>query len=451
MPSRPTHALRRRGRRLRRARPRPCRGRSPAAPRASAIGDRPCPASPSTRTEPPASSRSSARRLELLRRRASSSCSRTSRGRREHGAAVVERRLRPARAHVPRGRVGVLVEEREVLRPHAELLGDEQRQRHHGAGAVLLRAGDDRPGAVAVELHVRARRSRRSTATSRRRRRSPRRRAVRRRSRSARRPSRASPCIAIRSKHLAGGGDRALLDQRAPAQLDRVDAEGRRELVHVLLERPAHLRRGRRADRATRAGCSSRRATTRCRRSRARTARARASPPSARRSRPRRSTRRRRARAAPARATSVPSPLAPGLELDHHALAAVADREELLVAREDELHRPLGRARERRDVALEVEVALRAEAAAEQRHDHADVRLRDPERVRDPGARGVGDLRGRPDRDRSPCHWATIARGSIGTPWTGSVTYRPFTTTSAAASAASASPFTIVEKPRTLS
>ncbi len=48
-------------------------------------------------------------------------------------------------------------------------------------------------------------------------------------------------------------------------------------------------------------------------------------------------------------------------------------------------------------MALEVEVALRAEAAAEERHDHADVRLGDPERVRDAGPRGVRDLRRRPD------------------------------------------------------
>src|SRR4029077_13400603 len=44
----------------------------------------------------------------------------------------------------------------------------------------------------------------------------------------------------------------------------------------------------------------------------------------------------------------------------------------------------------------------------------------------------------------SPCHCATTARGSIGTPWDASETYRPLTTTSAVAIAASASPFTIV-------
>ncbi len=53
----------------------------------------------------------------------------------DHGAAVVERRLRPGRAHVPRARVGVLVEDREVLRLHAEHLGGEDRQAHDGARA----------------------------------------------------------------------------------------------------------------------------------------------------------------------------------------------------------------------------------------------------------------------------------------------------------------------------
>src|SRR5213076_2028912 len=50
---------------------------------------------------------------------------------------------------------------------------------------------------------------------------------------------------------------------------------------------------------------------------------------------------------------------------------------------------------------------------------------------------------------RSPCHCATIARGSIGAPCDPSATYRPFTTTSAPAIAASASPFATTEYPRT--
>ena len=87
------------------------------------------------------------------------------------------------------------------------------------------------------------------------------------------------------------------------------------------------------------------------------------------------------------------------LELDDHSLAPVADGEELLVAREDELDGSSRGARERRDVALEVEVALRTEAPAEERHDHADVRLGNVERVGDARACGVGNLRRRPDRD----------------------------------------------------
>ena len=112
-----------------------------------------------------------------------------------------------------------------------------------------------------------------------------------------------------------------------------------------------------------------------------------------------------------------------GLELDHHALAPVADREELLAAREDELHGTPGRACERCDVTFEVEVALRAEAAAEERDDHANVRLRDAERVRRRRpAPTYGTCVEVQTVTLSPCHCATIARGSIGTPWTGSVT-----------------------------
>ena len=51
---------------------------------------------------------------------------------------------------------------------------------------------------------------------------------------------------------------------------------------------------------------------------------------------------------------------------------------------------PPRRARERRDVALEVEVALGAEAAAEQRHDDAHVRLGDLEHVATPARAANG-------------------------------------------------------------
>src|SRR5581483_10919584 len=51
-------------------------------------------------------------------------------GRLDDGAPVVERRLRPRRAAVPRRGIGVLVEQREVVRAHAERARDEQRQPH---------------------------------------------------------------------------------------------------------------------------------------------------------------------------------------------------------------------------------------------------------------------------------------------------------------------------------
>jgi hypothetical protein len=51
----------------------------------------------------------------------------------------------------------------------------------------------------------------------------------------------------------------------------------------------------------------------------------------------------------------------------------VIRRDELLLPREDQLHRAARRSRERRDVTLEMEVALGAEPAAEERDDHAYV------------------------------------------------------------------------------
>ena len=50
----------------------------------------------------------------------------------DDGPAVVEGRLGPRRPHVPRPGVGVLVEDREVLGPHPEDLGREDRQPHDG-------------------------------------------------------------------------------------------------------------------------------------------------------------------------------------------------------------------------------------------------------------------------------------------------------------------------------
>ena len=55
--------------------------------------------------------------------------------------------------------VGVLVGDREVVGPHAELLGGEDRQGHHGAGAVLLGAGHDPSAAVGFDPDEGARRA----------------------------------------------------------------------------------------------------------------------------------------------------------------------------------------------------------------------------------------------------------------------------------------------------
>ena len=136
-----------------------------------------------------------------------------------------------------------------------------------------------------------------------------------------------------------------------------------------------------------------------------------------------------------------------GLELHHDALAALGDRPELLLAREDELHGTPGRARERGDLCLEVQIALRAEAAPEQWDHDPDVRLGDLQGLRDTGPCGVRHLRRGPDRDLVAPPLGHDGPGSIGTPCDASDSYRPETTTSAAAIAASASPLTMVWYP----
>ena len=137
-------------------------------------------------------------------------------------------------------------------RASSRALGRQHRQAHDRAAAVLLGAGDDRARPVGVELHVGAGGRRRTTATSRTRRRSPRSRAAHGRSRSARPPARASPCMPIGPNTWRVGLSSPSSISGAAAQLDRVHPERCRDLVHVLLDRPARLRRGRRADRARR-------------------------------------------------------------------------------------------------------------------------------------------------------------------------------------------------------
>jgi hypothetical protein len=76
----------------------------------------------------------------------------------------------------------------------------------------------------------------------------------------------------------------------------------------------------------------------------------------------------------------------------------VIGREELLAAREDEPHGPVGGPGERGDVGLVVELALAAEPAAQVRDDDADVALGDLEGGRDARACDVRHLGGRPHR-----------------------------------------------------
>ena len=81
-------------------------------------------------------------------------------GRGDHRATVVEQASATRRPRHPRGRLGVLVDDREVVRIDAQDLAGQDRHRHDGAGAALLGAGDDRRGTVGVDLHVRAGRHR---------------------------------------------------------------------------------------------------------------------------------------------------------------------------------------------------------------------------------------------------------------------------------------------------
>jgi hypothetical protein len=78
-------------------------------------------------------------------------------------------------------------------------------------------------------------------------------------------------------------------------------------------------------------------------------------------------------------------------------MARLVDRRELLAAVEQQPDRPSRRTGEGGGVCLEVEVALAAETAAERRHDHADVALRQSERLGDAGARTERRLRRAPD------------------------------------------------------
>ena len=85
-----------------------------------------------------------------------------------------------------------------------------------------------------------------------------------------------------------------------------------------------------------------------------------------------------------------------GLQIDDGARAP-AMRPENFLARVGDLHRRFGRARrDRRDDLQRNDLALAAEAAADQRLDHADLRHRHLQHQRELVLQVVRDLRGRP-------------------------------------------------------
>jgi hypothetical protein len=266
-----------------------------------------------------------------------------------------------------------------VLGLHPEHLGDEDREGHHRATAALHRPRDDRAGAVGLELDERAGglRERRPPATR-------------------------DPDRLVRGQllpiadQLAGALERlgrpdgiedlprrplvALVDDVAAAQLDGIQPDLTRDGVEVLLEGPADLWRrgrahgaGRRVVRVHEVGLD-------------RDVRHAVGTDGVHRSELREERGIGRVRAvvdhelAAAREQRAVAGDR-GLELDRHPLASMVGHRELLAAREDELDRAAGCPREGGDVCLEVGLALAAEAAAEEGHDHADPRLRQLQRV----------------------------------------------------------------------
>src|SRR6202007_2631107 len=71
----------------------------------------------------------------------------------------------------------------------------------------------------------------------------------------------------------------------------------------------------------------------------------------------------------------------PGLEVHRDAFTTLRDRPEFFLAGEDQAHRTLRGTRDRSDLAFEVQVALRAEPATEQRDDDPHIGLRDRKRL----------------------------------------------------------------------
>ena len=88
-----------------------------------------------------------------------------------------------------------------------------------------------------------------------------------------------------------------------------------------------------------------------------------------------------------------------GLEVHQHRMAAAMAVEDLL-AREADLHRPIEQQRRLRDDDFVIErIALAAEAAAVGRRDHADVRRRHRQRLRERAMHVVRRLRARPEHE----------------------------------------------------
>ena len=318
-------------------------------------------------------------------------------GRLDDGPTVVERRLAARAAAVVRAGVGVLVGDREILRPHPELLGGEDREGHHGAGAVLLGAGHDPAAAVALDPDEGPRRTGRAEPPAGR---DPDRLVQTKRTvgldradRPFERLGRAVALVALAGRTLV-----AVADEVAEAELDRVEADSPGQHVVVLLDRPAGLRTGRRADRPgrrpirvdaegldvdvrdpVRPGDHHRRDLAEDRRV-ARVGAAIEQDPGP--------PREDRAVLRQAR-----------LDVDDHRVGHLVGSEELLAPAEDQADGPAGGAGQGGDMALEMEVALAAEAATEMADGNPDAMLRDLE---DLGGLGPGverDLGARLDRD----------------------------------------------------
>ncbi len=190
----------------------------------------------------------------------------------------------------------------------------------------------------------------------------------------------------------------AVPQEVATAQLDRVDLELAGDLVHVLLEGPGDGRRARGADGARGLGVR---------------VHAQAEEVDVRDAvRPREEhhgelgDQRLVGRVGPvlrhhAAAAGDDRPVAhdAGLELDDHRLAAMVRCQEFLASREDDLDGPAGGTGERRDLGLEMALALGPEAAAHVGHRDPDPVLGQLQRLGHERSGGERNLRRRPDRD----------------------------------------------------